>query len=146
MQFAGKWMDNLKVRASYGSIGNQNIAPYGYIAGMNISQSNVWLNNGQLVNIISTPGLIRANYTWETVSTFDVGVDVSLWRNRFNMTFDWYNRSTTGMLGSGVELPSVVGAAAPLQNVSDMRTKGWELSLNWRDHVGAFTYRVGFNR
>ena len=145
MQFAGKWMDNLKVRASYGSIGNQNIAPYGYIAGMNISQSNVWLNNGQLVNIISTPGLIRANYTWETVSTFDVGVDVSLWRNRFNMTFDWYNRSTTGMLGSGVELPSVVGAAAPLQNVSDMRTKGWELSLNWRDHVGDFTYRVGFN-
>lgn len=62
-----------------------------------------------------------------------------------SMTFDWYSRETTGMLGNGVELPSVVGAAAPLQNVSDMKTRGWELSLNWHDNIGDVSYRVGFN-
>ena len=145
MEWANDWLDNFKVRASYGSIGNQNIAPYGYIAGMGISQSSVWLDKQQLVNIISTPGLIRANYTWETVNTFDIGIDLNLLRNRMSMTFDWYSRETTGMLGNGVELPSVVGAAAPLQNVSDMKTRGWELSLNWHDNIGDVSYRVGFN-
>ena len=112
---------------------------------MGISQSSVWLDKQQLVNIISTPGLIRANYTWETVNTFDIGIDLNLLRNRMSMTFDWYSRETTGMLGNGVELPSVVGAAAPLQNVSDMKTRGWELSLNWHDNIGDVSYRVGFN-
>jgi len=142
---AREWIDNLKIRASYGSIGNQNINPYGYIAGMTIQQSDVWLNGGQKVNTISTPGLIRANYTWETVKTFDLGVDVAAFNNRLQMTFDWYNRTTSGMLGDGVELPGSVGASAPLQNVSDMRTRGWELSANWRDRIGEVSYRVGFN-
>lgn len=145
MAFANSWLDNFKVRASYGSIGNQNIAPYGYIASMGISQSSVWLNNDQLVNVISTPGLIRANYTWETVNTLDVGADLDLFHRRLSIVYDWYSRETTGMLGSGIELPSVVGASAPLQNVSDMKTRGWELSICWNDRIGDFAYRAGFN-
>ena len=138
-------LDNLKIRASYGSIGNQNIAPYGYIAEMAITSSNVWLNGDQLVNMISTPGLIRGNYTWETVRTFDLGLDLNMLNNRLNLVFDWYNRMTVGMLSNGVELPSVVGAPAPLQNVSDMCTRGWELSLGWQDKVGDFGYRASFH-
>ena len=145
MEATRKYLDNLKIRASYGSIGNQNIAPYGFIAGMNITSSNVWLNKGEFVNVISTPGLIRANYTWETVRTFDIGADLNMFNNRLQFVFDWYNRTTVGMLGNGVELPSVVGAPAPLQNVSDMRTRGWELSLSWHDKVGDFSYRAAFN-
>lgn len=143
------WMrpvvDNLKFRVSWGSIGNQNISPYGFIAGMSISESNVWLDKGELVNIISTPGLVRANYTWETVSTLDFGIDLHAFRHRLSAVFDWYRRSTTGMLGNGVELPSVVGTSAPLQNVSDMETEGWELSLGWNDRIGGFGYELGFN-
>ena len=145
MKWSRSILDNLKVRASWGSIGNQNISPYGFIAGMGISESDVWLDNSEKVNIISTPGLIRANYTWETVSTFDIGVDLDAFHNRFKLVFDWYSRNTTGMLSSGVELPSTVGASAPLQNVADMNTKGWELALRWNDNIGDFGYRIGFN-
>lgn len=144
-----KWMrpvlNNLKLRASWGSIGNQNIGPYGFIAGMSISDSNVWLDKGEYVSVISTPGLIRANYTWETVNTLDFGVDLGAFRNRLTITYDWYRRSTVGMLSNGVELPSVVGAGAPLQNVADMKTEGSELSINWRDRIGELEYGIGFN-
>lgn len=145
LAFSREWVDKLKLRASYGSIGNQNIEPYGYIAGMEIKQDYVWLNGGKLVNSISTPGLIRANYTWETVRTLDFGVDLNAFNYHLALSFDWYRRETSGMLGDGVELPSVVGAPAPLQNVSDMFTRGWELSLNWRDNIGELGYRLGFN-
>ena len=145
MQWSRPFLNNLKVRASWGSIGNQNISPYGFIASMNVNQSNVWIDKGGLVNVISTPGLIRANYTWETVRTFDIGVDLNALNDRLGIVFDWYSRTTAGMLSDGVELPAVVGAPAPLQNVSDMRTDGWELSLEWRDRAGDFDYHAGFN-
>src|SRR5699024_545885 len=64
---------------------------------------------------------------------------------RLQSTFDWYRRDTKDMLAPGAELPSVVGASAPLQNTADLRTKGWELSLTWRDRIGAWGYNVGFN-
>ena len=145
MKWSRPFVNNLKIRASYGSIGNQNIAPYGFIAGMGINESNVWLDKGALVNVITTPGLIRANYTWETVRTLDIGIDFNALKDRFSIVFDWYRRNTVGMLGDGVELPSTVGASAPLQNVSDMKTEGWELSVGWRDRVGDFDYHIGFN-
>ncbi|MDD5820092.1 MAG: SusC/RagA family TonB-linked outer membrane protein [Bacteroidales bacterium] len=138
-------VNNLKLRASWGSIGNQNISPYGFIASMGINQSNVWLDKGELVNVISTPGLIRANYTWEAVSTLDFGLDLNAFRNRLSLVFDAYRRTTKGMLSSGVELPAVVGSPAPLQNVADMATRGWELSIDWKDHFGELTYYIGFN-
>ncbi len=64
---------------------------------------------------------------------------------RLRGTFEWYRRSTSGMLAAGSELPSTVGASAPLQNVADMRTDGYELSLNRQDRIGEWSYRVGFN-
>lgn len=145
MTWSRTWLDNLKIRASWGSIGNQNIAPYGYIAGMSVNESTVWIDGGNKVNTITTPGLIRHNYTWENVSTLNIGMDMTLLANRLTLTFDWYNRTTTGMLGDGVELPGVVGTTAPMQNVSDMKTRGWELSLNWHDRIGELTYRIGMN-
>lgn len=145
MQWSRSVLNDLKLRASWGSIGNQSIAPYGFIAGMNISESNVWIDKAGKVNVISTPGLIRANYTWETVKTLNFGLDLSAFSNRLSLVFDKYVRNTVGMLSDGVELPGVVGAAAPLQNVSDMRTDGWELAINWHDNIGALGYRVGMN-
>lgn len=79
------------------------------------------------------------------VGTLDIGIDFSMFSNRFTGTFDWYQRNTNGMLAPGVQLPAVVGADAPYQNTADMRTRGWELSFNWRDQIGKVSYRVGFN-
>jgi TonB-linked SusC/RagA family outer membrane protein len=139
------WLSDLKIRASYGSIGNQNIDPYGYVASMSIAQSTTWLDGDDKITTISTPGLVRANYTWETVKTFDVGFDLGVLDNRLTAIFDWYRRSTEDMLSDGAELPSTVGASAPKQNVANMRTDGWELSVNWQDRINDWTYRIGFN-
>lgn len=139
------WLNELKPRVSYGSIGNQSISPYGFVASMGISQSNIWLDGGEKVSLIGVPGLIRANYTWEKVKSLNIGLDWRMFNNRFNGTFEWYRRSTTGMLAEGAELPSVVGASAPLQNIADMRTDGWELTLQWQDRIGDVNYRLGFN-
>ena len=145
MESVRNYINNLKIRASYGAIGNQNISAYGFIAGMEVDQSSVWLENGKPVTSIGTPGLVRANYTWETVKTFDIGLDLKALNNRLSFVFDWYRRSTVGMLSNGVELPSTVGTTAPLQNVADMRTDGWELSIRWQDVIGDFSYHAGFN-
>jgi len=145
MGWANEWLNELKLRASYGQIGNQNISPYGFLATMNIAEGNLWINNGAKVTYFTTPGLIRANYTWEKVNSTDFGFDFNAFGNRLTSTFDWYKRVTEGMLSSGVELPATVGASAPLQNVADMETKGWELAVNWQDRIGDVGYRIGFN-
>ena len=145
MDWSRDYLDDFKLRASYGSIGNQNISPYGFIASMGIGQSTVWLDGGDKVTVIGVPGLVRANYTWETVTTLDFGFDLNMFNNRLNAVFDWYKRDTKDMLSEGVELPSSVGAGAPLQNVADMTTKGWELAVTWRDRIGDWNYSVGFN-
>lgn len=62
-----------------------------------------------------------------------------------SLTFDWYQRTTRDMLSAGVELPALVNTSAPLQNVADMRTRGWEANITWRDNIGDFAYNIGFN-
>lgn len=146
MDWSDNWLDDLKLRVSYGSIGNQAINPYVYTPQMGIGESNAWLHNSKYVTIINMPGMVSGAFTWETVTTLNIGVDLGLFSNRLQGTFDWYNRKTKGMLSAGVQLPGVVGATAPTQNIADMKSKGWELSLTWRDRVGKdFNYYVGFN-
>lgn len=103
------------------------------------------IHGNYVTAITSIPSLVSRNFTWEKVGTLDIGIDFSMFSNRFTGTFDWYQRNTNGMLAPGVQLPAVVGADAPYQNTADMRTCGWELSFNWRDQIGKVSYRVGFN-
>ena len=148
MASTSDWLDELKIRASWGQIGNQAINPYQYTPSMDINNSNnVWLFNGGKVTTIGLPSLVSSNFTWEKVETVDVGVDFSLLDFRLRGTFDWYQRDTKGMLTqAGVqELPSVVGTDAPAQNGADLRTRGWEFGLTWRDNIGKFGYSLGFN-
>ena len=145
MSWAKEWLGDFKLRGSYGSIGNQSIAPYGFVPKMSIEESGVWLDGGNKITQINAAGLVRSNFTWETVSTLDFGFDLSAFRGRLTSTFDWYQRDTKDMLSAGVELPSVVGTGAPKQNVADMRTRGWELAVNWQDRIGDWNYRLGVN-
>lgn len=145
MDWSRSWLDDIKLRASYGSIGNQNINPYQFLPTMSVGQSTVWLDKNDKVNVISSPGLVSSSFTWETVKTINFGVDLTALNNRLQLTFDLYRRRTNGMLAAGIEIPSVVGASAPLQNVADLTSKGWELNLTWRDRIGEFAYNIGFN-
>lgn len=144
MQWTKDWLNEFKLRASYGKIGNQAISDYAYIATMDPSKAN-WILNGERPITLSTPGMVSSNFTWETVKTLDLGLDLSLFNNRLQATFDWYQRNTEGMLAPGRDLAAEAGATAPKQNAADLRNRGWEVTLNWRHQIGDWGYRLGFN-
>lgn len=152
MESTKDWLSNLKVRASWGSIGNQVILKsdgtadnYPYIPSMDLYTST-WLVNGEKPVSLGSPLMVSSSFSWEKVYTLDFGLDFSLFNQRLNGTFDWYRRDTKGMLAPGMDLPWVVGTAAAKQNAADLKTYGWELELNWRDKINKdLSYHVGFN-
>lgn len=139
------WLDNLKLRASWGSLGNQNVSNYAYIPEYGSVGFVSWNMGGSRPMGISPSGLISPNLTWETATTIDFGIDVALLGNRLDLTFDWYSRRTKDILMAGDKYPSVLGASAPKKNSGVLRTNGWELSLKWKDRLAnGLNYDVSF--
>lgn len=142
-----KVVDNLKIRASIGSLGNQ--VTDGYHPYMSVLTGKVMSNymiDGKVMTGLSTPSL-PSLVTWEKVITKDIGLDWSLFKNRLTGVFDFYVRDTKDMVRS-VTLPAVLGTTGGKENIADMRTVGWELELNWRDRIGnvlgsPITYSIG---
>ena len=139
-------LDDLKLRLSYGSLGNQGgVDNFTYYPGMGVDTNYGYLLNGSLISKVSAPGLVSDNYTWETINQFDAGVDFSLLNSRLSGSFDWYQRMTLDMLAPSQPYPATLGTSAPKVNSADMRTRGWDLSLNWQDRTASgFSYRIGF--
>ncbi len=100
--------------------------------------------SGIKVTTLKPAALVSNSFTWEKVTTIDVGFDLGLLDNRLNMVFDWYRRDTKGMLVRALNF-RVLGASAPLQNTADLRSKGWEISVDWNDQIGKVKYSIGFN-
>lgn len=134
MEGSSKWLNNLKLRASYGSLGNGNIAPYTFMETISSAASPV-IMNGIFPNYIQKPAVLPNGLTWEKSTTLDIGLDAEMLKRRLTATFDWYQRKTTDMITFGQPLPSVFGASAPRGNFADLITKGWELSVNWTDQI-----------
>ena len=130
-------INNAKLRASYGMLGNQlGVATYPYST---ISQTqSSYIIDGSLAYYLTTPAPVSASYTWEKVATTDIGIDLALLQNRLSFSADWFIRNTSDMFVEGVTLPGVYGADPPDQNAGKMRTKGWEISLSWRDDFKLF--------
>ncbi len=144
------WLDQLKPRFSYGSIGNQSsVGYYDYISSMVMStQSTVWLSGSDsgYVTAIGIPGIVSNSFTWETITTMNAGIDFAAFKNRLTGSFDWFTRDTKNILSESVALPAVLGTTAPMQNVGAMRTTGWELQIGWKGSFGRDGgYNVGFN-
>jgi TonB-linked SusC/RagA family outer membrane protein len=123
-------IDNLKLRASYGSLGNQLVSEYGYVPYLN-SQLGTYIIDGKLQQTVISPGLVSPNYTWEKVKMLNFGVDLGFFGSSLTASFDIYRRDTNGMLTLGKELPRVIGATEPMENAANMRTKGWEFSIGY---------------
>ncbi|SFF68700.1 TonB-linked outer membrane protein, SusC/RagA family [Sunxiuqinia elliptica] len=140
-------VSNLKLRASYGALGNGNVSPYSYIELFNISQLGRVLNGTRPAST-SQPNVIPEGLTWETATTTNFGLDLGLFSNQLNITADIYERKTTDMYTSGLPVPAVFGASVPKGNYADMKTNGWELSISWRDKFNLaskpFNYDVRF--
>ncbi len=145
------WLDNLKLRASYGELGNQIITDnngnqifYPYVATMGIGTSPYMLSNTR-IPFVSAAGLVSPTLTWEKVISRNLGIDITILNQRLDFSFDIYTRDTRDML-TDVEYPAILGTDAPQANAADLRTAGWEGSLTWRDRIGGgdFSYDVTF--
>ena len=137
-------LSSFKLRASYGSLGNQAVGEYGYIASMGAYQGNILLG-GERPVAITPPQLVSSNYSWESVSTFNFGVDAGFLNGKITANFDIYKRDTKDMLTQGKDLPDVLGADEPNENAADMETKGWEFSLAYNDQFLVANKPLSFN-
>jgi TonB-linked SusC/RagA family outer membrane protein len=146
-----KFINDLKLRASWGSVGNQGgISLYEYIQLLNMNFTSGATNSGfpilgtSPVVRVSPGGLVALDRTWERVTTSNLGLDFSALNNRLNGSFEIYKKHNSNMLIART-YPAVLGVGAPAGNNGKLETKGWELALNWRDNVGKLTYSIGGN-
>ena len=142
-------VSDLKFRGSVGQLGNQNLSdPYPYISTLSPGTMS-YLLDGERPRYYNDPAPVSGNLTWERVTSYNVGVDIGISRNRLTISYDQYVRDTRDMLSAGLDLPEVYGATPPVMNIADLRTKGFEISLQWRDMVMVggkpMRYNVGFN-
>lgn len=135
----------LKLRASYGNLGNERIGNYPYQTTMSFTSPSVF-SGGSVIGVqgVTNSKLAIEDITWETTTTYDVGMDLNFLRDRLTLNFDWYYKKTRNMLIE-LDIPSFMGYSAPDQNAGDMNTKGWDLSIGWNDRIGELSYGVNFN-
>lgn len=128
-----KYVSNAKLRFSWGSLGNAaGLSNYQYKQTLGISTSSFILN-GLRQNYMSSPAALPGSLTWETATTWDVGADLGFFDNRLTVSGDYYIRKTTDMIVKGPTVPDVFGADSPKGNYADMTTRGFEISLEWKD-------------
>ncbi|KIC95383.1 membrane protein [Flavihumibacter solisilvae] len=148
-------LNDLKIRASYGELGDDRsatdpnqpiVAPYAYLPGYNYNQGTAILG-GNAVTVSRDKGIPITRITWMTSRTLDLGLDFAMLRNRLTGTVDYFKRKREGLLGTknDVIVPIEVGYNLPPENVNSDQQEGVELSLNWTDKVGQFRYNVGGN-
>ncbi|UYQ91924.1 TonB-dependent receptor [Chitinophaga horti] len=144
-----KVVSELKLRGSYGSLGNQSIGNtfYPYISTMVPATANNYILDGELTKYYNAPVPVSGSLTWEKVTSYNIGVDAGFLRNRLNVSFDRFIRNTSDVLTNGIVLPDVFGATEPLVNAAALRTEGFELTFDWRDafKLGGknFNYHIG---
>lgn len=137
-------VNQLKIRASFGSLGNQNVDNYLYIERLPVSTNLPYIMGNERPNYVGMAASISPGLTWEKVNTKNAGIDAGFLMNRLNLSFDYFIRNTYDMLGPAESLPAVLGTTVPRSNNATLRTRGFELSLDWRDHYRDFSYGAKF--
>lgn len=134
---------NLKLRASWGQLGNQNgLGLYDHIAQYTVSGYYPFANElGQWAAVQSLPSEDR---TWETVEITNFAVDMGFLNNRLSVTAEYFIKRNKDMLIS-IEMPSVIGISVPTGNYGELEVKGWDLSIGWKDRFKDINYGVRFN-
>ena len=152
-QPARRYVDNLKLRVSYGNLGNQVVRTsgggqnyYAYLRKISINDfAGYSFGEGTTMGKYATLGApVDADLTWETAEQTNIGVDLAAFKNRLTFTGEVYRRNTLNMLTAGPDLPAVFGAGAPQTNAADLKTLGYELSLGWRDQFSLFGKPFGY--
>ncbi len=141
-----EYINTFKFRGSWGQLGNTNtedLYPF-YLTVPFKTQTGGWLVDGQKSNLSYAPGLVSSMLTWETVESWNIGLDWGALNNRLTGSFEYYTRKTKDMVGPAPELPSILGTGVPKMNNADLKSYGFDLELGWRDNVGDFSYGAKF--
>ncbi|SES70875.1 TonB-dependent receptor [Prevotella sp. kh1p2] len=134
--------DNLKLRLSYGKLGNSSVDNYAY---QSWYESGYTVMGGKKAPRFYLNHLPNIDVTWETTKTFDIGLDFSVLNSRLSGVIDYYNKYTSGILYSPSIGLTYGDKTSPLQNLAEVSNKGIELTLRWEDRAGDFTYGVAVN-
>lgn len=135
-------ISTLKIRASWGQLGNNALNSY-YPFFQSISTgvaSSGWLIDGNKQNTAGLPGIVSSLATWETIESWDLGLDWGALNNRLTGSFSYYNRYTKDMIAASAPLPGILGTTPPQINNADLKSYGWELEVGWRDRINELSY------
>ena len=137
-------LSNLKLRVSYGALGNNSVGNYDYQSLYTTSGNNYVLGN-LMVPGLALAAISNSALTWESTKVFNVGLDFGFFNNHLTGTIDFFNKKTTGIL-INLPAPGVHGTTAlPKQNSAEVTNKGIEFTLGWQDKIGDFTYGANAN-
>lgn len=144
------YLSFLKVRASWGQLGNQNIGSsqnwhyYPYSQTYQAGQDYLW--GDYVAPGAAVTGLANKDLTWETTTITDIGVDLNLFRNSVQVVFDWFDKTSSDILVRKPNIPATLGnVAAPFENVGEVNNRGWEFALNYHGQIGQVKVNGGFN-
>ena len=139
-----KWLSSLKLRGSWGKLGNQEIGNYAYTETLS-AQGSYFFGDNKYIGM-KTSKIANGNIKWETTTITDFGFDASFWGGRISVVFDWYNKETSDILLQ-LPMPSIFlgSLAAPYQNAGKVRNRGWELAGNYQDRRGDWQWQAGFS-
>ncbi len=135
-----KWIDNMKLRLSWGKLGNSEIGNYPY---QEVYTSTGYIFDGAVQQGVIQKDLKDPSLKWEVTAVTDVGLDISLGKGLFSATVDWYNKITDRIL-SKAAIPASVGMGAPTINYGKLRNRGFEFELGHKNRIGEVTYGLGF--
>lgn len=125
---------NIKIRGSWGKLGNQNIGTFLYTSNVTNAPNNYGFNNTGVVGAFFSSS--NPDITWETSTMFDLGAEIDVLEGKLAFSFDYFSKRTEDIL-LGITVPGTYGAAAPVVNAAIVDNKGWEISVTYR-HVGNF--------
>lgn len=137
------YVPHLKLRGSWGMLGNQNVSAYQDLALLGVRTNLGWIINGQRPAYTVAPNLVNPLLTWESSRSTNLAVEVGFLQNRLHAEIEYYQRLTFDRLGPAQALPAVIGRAIPRENNSELKTKGWDFTLRWNGKSGGdFNYAV----
>jgi TonB-linked SusC/RagA family outer membrane protein len=133
------YVNTLKIKASWGQLGNQNVSPYTDLELIPIQTGKLgWIfspGGSRRIGYTSAPGIVNRNLTWETSTSKNLGFETSFLQNRLSANINLFENVTTDMIGPSEARPGVLGASVPNTNNATLRTRGWEVSLSWRHSI-----------
>ena len=137
------YVNELKLRASYGEVGNQNgIGRYDGIQLYNYKSNSGALLGNSKGTYVESAGLVSTVRTWERIYNYNLGIDFGFFNNRLTGTFEIFKKKNDNMLVSRLH-PGVLGGTAPSTNSGKFEANGYDVSLTWHDKIGSFNYHVG---